>query len=197
MGVVRVEDEERHRATLYGLFASLLTAPPDQPQLERLRALSGGSSSLGRAVAELAAVAATLTDEDIQAEYDDLFIGLGRGQVVPYASFYLTGFLNEKPLSRLRGDLAALGVGRAGHVVEPEDHAGILCEVMAGLIDGAFGPPLPLDRQREFYQTHLAPWWERFFTDLETAPAARLYRPLARIGRLFAGIEAEAFAMLD
>jgi len=197
LDAICVDDEDRQRGGIYGLLASLLTAPPDQRQLLALRALSGDASPLGRAVADLAAVAAEVTPEQASAEFDDLFIGLGRGQVVPYASSYLTGFLNEKPLALLRADLARLGIARAEGIGEPEDHAGILCEVMQGLIDGSFGSPAALTRQRDFLGAHLASWWEHFFTDLEAAPAAHLYRPLGRIGRLFAGIEAEAFAMLD
>lgn len=197
MSTVCVEDVDLDRARLYGLLAALLMAPPDQGQLDGLRSLAGDPSPLGRAMDALASVAGQLDADQVQAEYDDLFIGLGRGQVVPYASSYLTGFLNEQPLARLRTDLARLGIGRRADIAEPEDHAGILCEVMQGLIDGAFGAPLPLDRQRAFFDKHFAPWWERFFADLEAAPAARLYRPLARIGRIFAAIEAEAFTMID
>ena len=197
MGAICVDDEDRQRGGFYGLLATLLLAPPDEQQLHALRALTGDASPLGRAITDLAAAAAEVTPEQATAEFDDLFIGLGRGQVVPYASLYLTGFLNEKPLALLRADLARLGIARVDGIGEPEDHAGILCEVMQGLIDGAFGSPVALARQRDFYHAHLASWWERFFTDLETAPAAHLYRPLGRMGRLFAAIEAEAFAMLD
>ena len=115
---------------------------------------------------------------------------------MPYASFYLTGFLNERPLAALRTDLAALGVRRADANRDPEDHIAALCEAMAGLIEGDYGPA-DLDTQRRFFDRHLAPWAPRFFADLERARASRLYVPIGTLGRLFMDIEATAFAMLD
>ena len=116
--------------------------------------------------------------EQVGREYFDLFIGLGRGELLPYGSYYLTGFLHERPLARLRGDLAALGIARAEGNPEPEDHAAILCEIMAGLIGGDFagaarGPTA-------LFEKHLAPWIGRFFADLERAEAAKFYRASAR-----------------
>ena len=135
-----------------------------------------------------------MTDaEAVAREYFALFIGTGRGELLPYASYYLTGFLNERPLARLRADLAVLGIERAAETSEPEDHAAILCEIMAGLVGGEFRATL--DQQRQFQGKHLAPWIGRFFADLEAAQAARFYRPVGTIGRLFMAIETEAFAL--
>jgi TorA maturation chaperone TorD len=128
-----------------------------------------------------------------QREYFDLFIGIGRGELVPYESYYLTGFLHERPLARLRADLAALSIERVENHSEPEDHAAILCEIMAGLIAGDFA--VSIERQRHFFDRHLAPWLGRFFADIETTKAAGFYRPVGTIGRLFIEIEAEAFAL--
>ncbi len=116
----------------------------------------------------------------VRREYDDLFIGLVRGEVLPYASYYLTGFLNEKPLALLRRDMARLGIARTPDVQEPEDHIASICEMMAGLIRGRFGGPVGLTAQREFFAAHLAPWAEHFFGDLEGAKNARFLRARGR-----------------
>lgn len=189
--------EELLRAQFYGLLARLLAAPPDDALLAMLAGLSGDESELGSALRALAQVAAATSPAAAAREYHDLFIGLGRGELVPYGSYYRTGFLNEKPLAELRSALQRLGVVRAAEVKEPEDHIAALCEVMGGLITGAFGAPEPLDVQRHLFEAHLASWAGRFFEDLEKAEAAVFYAAVGRIGRLFVGIETTAFAMTD
>jgi TorA maturation chaperone TorD len=192
-----IEPEDELRARLYRLLARLLAAPADQALLAVAADLKGDETALGRASAALAARAARTTAASVADEYFELFIGIGRGELVPYASYYLTGFLNEKPLARLRGDMAALGIARADDVREPEDHIAALCEMMAGLIDGSFGAPAGLDVQRRFFERHMATWAAQFFTDLETARAAALYAPVGTIGCAFMAIETTAFAMAD
>ncbi len=187
--------EEELRAQIYRLLAQLVGAPPNAAILAALAQISSDDSELGRAFRDLAGAAAAATAETAAREYHDLFIGVGRGELLPYASYYLTGFLHERPLAELRGALAALGIERAADAAEPEDHIAALCEVIAGLITGSFGPPAPLARQQAFFDTFIAPWAGRFFRDLETAPSARLYAPVGRIGRLFLGIEQTAFAI--
>ena len=191
-----VAEEELLRARLYALLSRLLAAPPDARLLAELTGAEGDSSELGRAFVALAREAAATGAAHVKSEYHDLFIGIGRGELVPYGSYYLTGFLHEKPLAELRDALAGLGIARDGSVKEPEDHIGALCEVMAGLIDGAFGAPVPLAVQRQLFERHIAPWAARFFADLEGAETARFYRAVGRIGRLFVGIETTAFAMV-
>ena len=124
-----------------------------------------------------------------------LFIGLGRGELVPYASYYMTGFLNEKPLATLREDMNLLRIARAPNVYEPEDNIASLMEMMAGLITGAFGAAAPISRQRGFYNKHIAPWARHFFTDLEGAKGSVFYAPVGAVGRIFMDIEREAFRM--
>jgi TorA maturation chaperone TorD len=189
-------EEERSRAEIYGLLAQLLAAPPDAPVIAALAQLSGDDSEFGRAFGDLASAAAATTAEAAAREYHDLFIGVGRGELLPYLSYYLTGFLHERPLAELRGALSALGIERARASSEPEDHIAALCEVMAGLIAGAFGPPASLAAQREFFDAFLAPWAGRFFRDLEGAESSRLYAAIGRIGRLFLGVEETAFAII-
>ena len=188
-------ETEALRAALYRLLARFLAAPPDAATLEvagQLGNEEGGE--LGQALGLLARVARTTSAEQASQEYHDLFIGVGRGELVPYGSFYRTGFLNEKPLALLRSDLAALGLARAPGNPEPEDHIAALCEVMAGLAEGSLAT-VDLAGQQRFFDHHLAPWAGKFFTDLERARAARLYQPLGTVGRLFVEIEAAGFAL--
>jgi TorA maturation chaperone TorD len=186
---------DRLRAHQYQLLARFLAAPAEAGVLQLASGFAGDETELGRALAELAGRAGQVTPEAASREYHDLFIGIGRGELVPYASYYLTGFLNEKPLAKLRGDMARLGVARAETVKEPEDHIAALCEMMAGLITGAFGAPLDLAEQRAFFDRHLAPWAPVFFDDLEKAKLAWLYAPVGTLGRVFMGIEQTAFVM--
>jgi TorA maturation chaperone TorD len=134
-------------------------------------------------------------DKTLEQEYFDLFVGVGRGELLPYGSYYLAGFLYEKPLARLRGDMRRLGIARAEGVHEPEDHIAALMEMMSGLITGAFGQPAELATQRQFFAAHIGSWAPRFFEDLESAEAADFYRSVGRVARQFVAIEAEAFEM--
>jgi TorA maturation chaperone TorD len=187
-------ETEAGRARVYALLAALLARPADAGLLGRLAALDGDGTRLGEALAALAAAAREARAEAVEREFHDLFIGLGRGELLPYASYYLTGFLHERPLAKLRTDLAALGIARAEGVAEPEDHIATLCEVMAGLVEGSLGDGAA-GQDRRFFERHLGPWAERFFGDLEQAKAARFYRAVGRLGREFIGIETEAFAL--
>lgn len=190
-----VNSEDRMRADLYGLLARLLFHAPDQQLLTDLRTLSGDDTEMGRAFNMLAKMAEKSSLSDIQDEYDGLFIGMGRGELLPYGSYYLTGFLNEKPLAKLRNTMRDLGIEREESIKEPEDHIGRLCEMMAGLIVGAYGSPAELPVQREFFTTHIHSWADHFFTDLEAAKLSRFFQPVGTIGRLFMEIEQNAFSM--
>jgi TorA maturation chaperone TorD len=181
------------RAQEYTLLAALLARAPDAAMLERLSGLRGDEGTLGAAHTALAQAARETTPEQVESEYFDLFIGVGRGELLPYASYYLTGNLNDRPLAHLRDDLMRIGIERTEGMTEPEDHAAILCEIMAGLAGGRFDAPGGSDRQ--IFERHLAPWIGRFFTELEGAAAAKFYRPVGTIGRLFMDIEREAFAL--
>lgn len=187
-------DVDLPRVQFYALLGQLLAKPPDHVLLGHLAALQGSDTPLGRAVDELAARAAATTPDEAEREYNALFIGVERGELVPYASYYLTGFLHDRPLARLRQDMMALGVERRPGVAEPEDHIASECEIMAGLIRGDFDQALGVD-QESFFQRHLAPWAGRFFADLERAKAARLYRPVGTAGQLFLEIEAVALTI--
>lgn len=188
-------EEDRLRADLYGLLATVLSTPPSAETLGVLRALDGDDSDLGQGIRALSTVAGQATPASVEREYNALFIGLGRGELLPYASYYLTGFLNERPLATLRSHMAQLGMSRADDVKEPEDHIASLMEMMAGLIRGDYGEPLPLADQHAFFNTHVATWAGHFFADLEGAEGSLFYAPVGKIGRAFMDIEIEAFRM--
>jgi TorA maturation chaperone TorD len=189
----RHDEVDAARAQLYALLAVLLSRAPDAQLLGRLARMQVDATPLGLAQAALAQAAGETSAERVEREYFDLFIGLGRGELLPYGSYYLTGFLHERPLARLRADLAELGIARAERNSEPEDHLGTLCEVMAGLIGGRF--PAPSGSDQRLFERHIAPWAARFFADMERAEAADFYRRVGALGRMFIEIEMEAFAL--
>ena len=188
-----LDEVELARSQEYALLSSLLARAPDQALLERLADLRGDASPLGLAHAAVAEAASRVSAAQVDREYFNLFIGLGRGELLPYGSYYLTGFLHERPLARLREDLVRLGLERAAGQAEPEDHAAILCEVMAGLVSRRF--PAAPGADRELFEKHLLPWIGRFFIDLERAETADFYRRIGTLGRAFVDMETEAFAL--
>jgi TorA maturation chaperone TorD len=188
-----IDEIDAARAQEYALLAVLLRRAPDAALLTRIAALRGDSSPLGVARQALAEAAGVTNAQRVEREFFDLFIGIGRGELVPYGSFYLTGFLNERPLARLRDGLARLGIERVEGEVEPEDHAAVLCEIMAGLAAGRFGNPAGADR--ELFEKHVSPWIGRFFADLAVAKAADFYRRVGAAGRTFIDIESKALAL--
>ena len=191
MGAGIIDDGlDRERAALFALLGRLLSDAPDQALLTRLRALGGDGTQLGRALAGLAAAAEDADPAALEREHFNLFIGVGRGELMPYGSWYLTGFLHDRPLADLRGDLRRLGIERAPGVSEPEDHIAFLCEILAGLIEGRFAGGSKW--ASEFFARHLRPWAARFFGDLEKAEAARFYRAAGALGRAAVEIEAAA-----
>ena len=186
-----VDEVDLARAQEYALLAALLMRAPDAGFLAKISELRADASPLGLAHAALAEAAERTTAEKVEREYFDLFIGLGRGELMPYGSYYLTGFMLERPLARLRDDLAKIGIDLAEGIVEPEDHAGILCEIMSGLASQRL--PAPSGSDRIIFDKHLAPWIGRFFNDLENAVAADFYKRVGTLGRVYVNIEAEAF----
>ncbi|MEL6782622.1 MAG: molecular chaperone TorD family protein, partial [Pseudomonadota bacterium] len=143
----------------------------------------------------LAKLAKVTKPKAAESEFNKLFIGLGRGELLPFASYYLTGFLNEKPLATLRQDMAAKGMQRSETVFEPEDSIASLMEMMAAMTVGRFGRPADITAQKTFFNTHIGPWAGHFFTDLEEAKTSVFYSPVGTVGKIFMAVEAEAFRM--
>ncbi len=192
---IEIAGEDRLRADMYNFLGLLLAGPPSKDTLDKTKALSGDDSPMGEAINTMARVAKATTAKAVESEFLALFIGLGRGELLPYASYYLTGFLNEKPLAVLRKEMAALCITRAPNVFEPEDNIASLFEMMAGMITGRFGKPVPLARQAEFFNRHIGPWAEHFFADLEGAENSVFYASGGAAGKAFIEIEREAFRM--
>jgi TorA maturation chaperone TorD len=189
----KIDEVDVARAQEYALLAVLLARAPSADLIARLATLRGDPSPLGVAHAALAEAASAASVERVEREFFNLFIGIGRGELLPYASYYLTGFLNERPLARLRADLVRLGIARAESHTEPEDHAAVLCDIMAGLAGGRFAAPPGADR--DLFERHFAPWLGRFFADLEQAREAEFYRLVGTVGRVFIAVENEAFTL--
>lgn len=190
-----ISDEDRARAQMYQLLGVLLDGPPSSELLRGLATLKGDDTPIGSASRNLAALAQRTSPNDAEREFNNLFVGIGRGELLPYTSYYLTGFLNEKPLANLRSDLMARGIKARDNVKEPEDHMGTLCEIMAGIIAGEFLCDSDQPSQKAFFDAHLAKWAELFFTDLEDAQSAVFYAPVGSLGRAFMAVEADAFAI--
>jgi TorA maturation chaperone TorD len=189
----QIDEIDHARAREYSLLAALLSRSPNAQMIEHLVRLGGDATPLGAAHAVLGAAAASIKAEQIEREYFDLFVGLGRGELFPYASYYLTGYLYGRPLARIRETLKQLGLERTEGQSEPEDHAAVLLEVMAGLASGQI--VAPDETQRTIFETYLRPWIGRFFSDLERARSAKFYACVAALGRVFMEVEAEAFSL--
>lgn len=192
---VQADPLEQARARYYLLLGKLLRQAPTTDMLAGLARLGGDHSPLGMAQITLAEEASRTSEADVATEYFSLFIGIGRGEILPYTSFYLTGFLHERPLAAVRSDLGRLGIERAEGNFDPEDHLGLLLEVMGGMIDGTFEGDL--DEQRRFFSAHIAPWAERCLADITVAPSAKLYKSVAALGSLFLAVERDAFEIDD
>jgi TorA maturation chaperone TorD len=187
-------EEQHYRSAVYRVLAGLLRTAPDNDALGQVSAFASiepQADELALAMSMLGVSASASNADSVDDEFHDLFIGLGRGELMPYASWYLTGFLMEKPLSSLRDELAALGFERSADVHEPEDHVAALCEVMAMMIEEGFA----LKQQEYFFTTHMSNWLEHFFIDLSQADAAVFYRSVGRFGQAFSTFEKHYLTM--
>jgi TorA maturation chaperone TorD len=189
----QVDEIDQARAREYSLLSILLAHSPDAQMIERLAGLSGDATPLGAAHGALSAAAARVSPERIECEYFDLFVGLGHGELFPYASYYLTGYLHGRPLARLRETLKQIGLEKTEGQSEPEDHVAVLFEVMAGLAGGRITAAAGTDC--DIFEAHLKPWIGRFFSDLERAESATFYTSVGTLGRIFMEIETEAFSL--
>jgi TorA maturation chaperone TorD len=187
-----VEEIDRARAQEYALLATLLSRSPDSVLLSRLADLRDDASPIGVAHGAVRDAALRVNKATAEREYFALFAGLREGSLLPYSSHYLAETLCGRPLARLREAFQGFGIEIAPQRSEPEDHAGILCEVMAGLAGGSI--PAPAGAEREFLQEHLSPWIGRFFFDLEHAEVADFYSAVGLLGRTFVALETEAFS---
>jgi TorA maturation chaperone TorD len=188
--------EETARADLYGLLATLFYEPPPQALLDTIAsAQAQGEGVLERAWRDLVAACKQAQEAEVRDEYETLFIGVGKPEVMLYGSYYLSGFLMEKPLSALRSDLAALGLQRTDTVVESEDHIASLCEVMRYLIASDDTALANVATQKKFYADHMQAWVGDMCNALEAYPNIKFYRPVMQLARSFFEVEMQAFDM--
>ncbi|MEJ8823764.1 molecular chaperone TorD family protein [Variovorax humicola] len=194
-------DEEIARAELYGVLARMWYAPPDAGLLDALGVAVTEAPFAGGFLEEpwraLVGAARGMTPASARAEYDALFGGIGKPAVLLYGSHYLSGFLNDKPLAALRGDLARLGLVRDEALGETEDHIACLCEVMRYLIAGDDVAVANLKEQQVFFGRHLQSWVPAMCEAVLQQPGAMLYAALARFTQAFIGVEAQGFDMLE
>jgi TorA maturation chaperone TorD len=193
-------DEETARAEVYGLLAALYYAPPTPELLAQLRVAVTQAPAEGGFLEEswcaVVAAARAADDATVVKEYNALFGGVGKPEVHLFGSHYLTGFLNEKPVARLRTDLAKLGLERDEAMPETEDHFAYLCEVMRYLIAGDDVAVANLTHQKAFFGDHVQVWVNAMCDAIAKHPRAKFYAAVAEFTRAFAGVETQGFDML-
>ena len=191
-----VAPEDAARARWYVLFAGLFRAPPSRQWLAGVAASAGdakGDAPLARAWRDFAGACAQADPQTVREEFDVAFVGVGKADVIPYASYHLSGFLNDRPLVDLREHLASLGLARRPGIGETEDHLSALCETMAWLIAGNAAPARDIAAQREFFSRFLAPWYESLADTIEHSGVTDYYKHAGRLLREFLAIERQAF----
>ena len=195
------DGDELARAEVYGVLAHLFVAAPGVELYEQLRVAPTEAPAAGGFLEEpwreLVGAARRLTRDEVAAEYDALFQGIGKPEVFLYGSYHLAGAVNDKPLVELRSDLQALGLERAEGILETEDHLASLCEVMRFLIAGDDVAICNLEQQRRFFRVHLQPWVEALAGEIEAHPRADFYRVAAGFLRAFAQVEAQGFDLIE
>ena len=190
-----INNEDQLRADMYSFLANLLRAEPSAELVNQLTKLESDESPIGKSIKTLSKLASSLDLPTIRDEYVRIFIGVGRGEILPFASYYLTGFLKDKPLAKLRNDMKEIGIQLAENVKEPEDHIASLFDMMSGLILGKFSKKFSIGEQKDFFKKHLAPWVDLLMRDIESSRIAVFYSPIGTIGREFMEIERSSFSM--
>jgi len=190
-----INNEDQLRADMYSFLANLLRAEPSSELVNQITKLESDDSPIGKSIKTLSKLASSLDLPTIRDEYVRIFIGVGRGEILPFASYYLTGFLKDKPLAKLRSDMKEIGIELAENVKEPEDHIASLFDMMSGLILGKFSKKFSIGEQRDFFNKHLAPWVDLLMRDIESSRIAVFYSPIGTIGREFMEIERSSFSM--
>lgn len=193
--------EEGARAELYGVLALLWLAPPSDELLAQFRvavteAPEAGAYLQGPWEALVGALRST-TVAQAQDEFDALFGGVGKPDVLVYGSHYLAGFLNEKPLALLRQDMARLGLQGDAQSGQTEDHIAGVFEVMRYLIAGDDVAVCNLEQQRRFFRTHVQPWAEQLCNAVDAHPRAQLWRAVADMTRAFVQVETQGFDLVE
>lgn len=200
-GTSFVSEEQIWRANTYGVLSALLAREPDDNTLNKLRVMTNDSSianeksPMALAWSSLIDAANNSSTEDISNEFQDMFIGVGCGEITPYGSWYITGFLMEKPLAELRQTLARLGMERLQGIRESEDHIAALCDVMRILIMDEIEQEDSFSLQQDFFTTHIEPWGLKLFKDMQMVRSAKFYKCAGALGQKFIEIEMKYLSM--
>ena len=190
-----IDAEDQLRADMYSFLASLLRTEPNAELVNQLTNLESDDSPIGKSIKTLSKLASSMDLPTIRDEYVRIFVGVGRGEILPFASYYLTGFLKDKPLAKLRNDMKEIGIELVENVKEPEDHIASLFDMMSGLILGKFNKKFSISEQKDFFNKHLGPWVDLLMRDIESSKIAVFYSPIGTIGREFIEIERSSFSM--
>ena len=190
-----IDAEDKLRADMYSFLASLLRTEPTAELVNQLTNLESDDSPIGKSIKTLSKLASSMDLPTIRDEYVRIFVGVGRGEILPFASYYLTGFLKDKPLAKLRNDMKEIGIELVENVKEPEDHIASLFDMMSGLILGKFNKKFSIGEQKDFFNKHLNPWVDLLMRDIESSKMAVFYSPVGTIGREFIEIERSSFSM--
>jgi len=193
--IANINEEDQLRADMYSFLANLLRAEPDEKLVKQLTILNSDDSPIGKSIKTLSKLATSLDLPTIRDEYVKIFVGVGRGEILPFASYYLTGFLKDKPLANLRQDMQEIGIKLADNVKEPEDHIASIFDMMSGLILDKFEKKHSITDQKDFFNKHLAPWVDLLMRDIESSKIAVFYSPIGTIGKEFMEIERASFSM--
>nr|WP_264302250.1 molecular chaperone [Vibrio harveyi] len=179
------------RTEIYLVLSALFRSVPSEEMIEFLTSLEvePSESAMQKAWIALQQAAKDSNREALEDEYQDLFIGIGRGEVMPFGSWHMTGAMMEKPLAEIRHDLELLGFERDENVKEPEDHIAALCEVMSMLTGEEE------DLQQAVFNKHIAPWFSSFTQQLENAESANFYKPAAQLCEAFLTLEQVRFSV--
>ncbi|WP_426416348.1 TorD/DmsD family molecular chaperone [Aestuariirhabdus sp. LZHN29] len=182
--------EDSLRAEGYALLGAMLRGPATQELLDLLAAIEidHPRSAIEHAYNVLQQSASRTTPSAASQEYNSLFIGIGRGELLPFGSWYQTGFMMEKPLISLRQDLSDMGFERQQNTHEPEDHVAALCEVMAYLVQEG-----STEQQQRFFCSHIQGWIQRFFEDLQNANNSNFYIAVGQLGESLMQTEINRF----
>ncbi|WP_045423500.1 TorD/DmsD family molecular chaperone [Vibrio jasicida] len=185
------EQEQTLRTEIYLVLSALFRSAPSEEMIEFLTSLEvePSESAMQKAWIALQQAAKDSNREALEDEYQDLFIGIGRGEVMPFGSWHMTGAMMEKPLAEIRHDLELLGFERDENVKEPEDHIAALCEVMSMLTGEEE------DLQQAVFNKHIAPWFNSFTQQLENAESANFYKPAAQLSEAFLTLEQVRFSV--
>lgn len=189
--------EDQARAHWYALISRLFHAAPDAALLGGVASAPAGDEEEGAgspfhaAWRDLQSACAEGDPETVRAEFEALFIGVGKALVTPYTSAYVAPHAPDRHLVALRERFAEWGLGRRGGIFETEDHISAVCDGMRWLIEHGRS----LAGQREYFVEYVDVALSSFCTAIKRAPSAHFYARAATLALAFHVVEKDAFDM--